>query len=410
METRYKALAIAIVILSSATLMLFSYLSRQPVTPENKTLQIIEKFPNLTFERPLDLQPPNDGTNRLFIVEQTGRIFVFENTPTVNGSTLFLDLSEKITPPEVRGNEEGLLGLAFHPDYETNGYFFVDYTADSPRRTVISRFSVDIDNPDTANPDSEQIILEIAQPYQNHNGGQLRFGPDGYLYIGMGDGGSAGDPQGNAQDRSTLLGAILRIDINSSDPGLNYSIPEGNPFVGNSKGYREEIYAYGLRNPWRFSFDPVTGALWVGDVGQNNIEEIDIIQAGENYGWNIKEGDSCYNPAVGCNSTGFIDPIFQYHHNIGQCITGGFVYRGNSLPVLSGRYVYADYISGRIWSLKYIDNEPIENVELFDTSLYISSFGIDAQNEIYFLAFNGKVYSFGLAQSDNVTTTSTLYT
>ena len=405
METRYKALIIAIVILSSTMLVLFSYLATHPVTPENETLQIIEKFPGLTFERPLDLQSPNDGTNRLFIVEQTGRIFVFENTPTVNESTLFLDLSEKITRPEVRGNEEGFLGLAFHPDYETNGYFFVDYTADSPRRTVISRFTAETGNPNTAKPDSEKIILEIAQPYQNHNGGQLRFGPDGYLYIGMGDGGSAGDPQGNAQDRNTLLGAILRIDINSSDPGLNYSIPEENPFVGNIAGYREEIYAYGLRNPWRFSFDTITGDLWVGDVGQDAIEEIDIIQAGGNYGWNIKEGESCYNPAVGCNSTGLIDPIFQYHHNVGECITGGFVYRGSSLPVLSGHYVYADYISGRIWSLSYSGIGSVSNAELFDTNLYISSFGIDVQNEIYFLAFSGKVYSFELVQTENATTT-----
>ena len=405
METRYKALIIAIVILSSTMLVLFSYLATHPVTPENETLQIIEKFPGLTFERPLDLQSPNDGTNRLFIVEQTGRIFVFENTPTVNESKLFLDLSEEITRLEVRGNEEGLLGLAFHPDYETNGYFFVDYTADSPRRTVISRFTAETGNPNTAKPDSEKIILEIAQPYQNHNGGQLRFGPDGYLYIGMGDGGSAGDPQGNAQDRNTLLGAILRIDINSSDPGLNYSIPEENPFVGNIAGYREEIYAYGLRNPWRFSFDTITGDLWVGDVGQDAIEEIDIIQAGGNYGWNIKEGESCYNPAVGCNSTGLIDPIFQYHHNVGECITGGFVYRGSSLPVLSGHYVYADYISGRIWSLSYSGIGSVSNAELFDTNLYISSFGIDVQNEIYFLAFSGKVYSFELVQTENATTT-----
>jgi glucose/arabinose dehydrogenase len=408
METRYKALIIAIVILSSSTLMLFAYLNLQAVAPESGTLQIIEKFPNLTFERPLDLQSPNDGTNRLFIVEQTGRIFAFENTPTVNESILFLDLSEKITSPEVRGNEEGLLGLAFHPDYEANGYFFVDYTTDSPRRTIISRFTVDTENPNTANPDSEKVILEIAQPYQNHNGGQLRFSPDGYLYIAMGDGGSAGDPQGNAQNLTTLLGAILRIDVNASDPGLNYSIPVDNPFVGNSNGYREEIYAYGLRNPWRFSFDAMTGALWVGDVGQNAIEEIDFVQAGGNYGWNIKEGDSCYNPAVGCNDTGLTDPIFQYHHDIGQCITGGFVYRGSSLPVLSGYYVYADYISGRIWSLNYTGNGSVNNTELFDTNLRISSFGVDSQNEIYFLAFNGKIYSFELVPTVNATMASAL--
>jgi hypothetical protein len=264
-----------------------------------------------------------------------------------------------------------------------------------------------MDNPDIADPSSEKIILQVAQPYSNHNGGQLQFGPDGYLYIAMGDGGGAGDPQGNAQNQSTLLGAILRLDVDTSDSGLNYSIPEDNPFAGNTEGYREEIYAYGLRNPWRFSFDNATGDLWAADVGQNAIEEIDIIEAGGNYGWNIKEGTSCYNPAVGCNSSGLIDPVFEYDHSLGRSITGGFVYRGQNTPALTGLYIYADYISGRIWSLNYSTGAVVENKELFDTNLFISSFGIDDQNELYFLAFDGEVYAI---QQETQTTPETMTT
>ena len=392
MNARHTALIIVIAIISSA-LLLSSRLLTGPTPSENGMFQIVERFPQLSFDRPLDLQSARDGSNRLFVVEQTGKIHVFENSPSVTVSSVFLDLSGRITRSDIRGDEEGLLGLAFHPDYESNGYFFVDYTADSPRRTVVSRFSVDADDSDVADPSSEKIILQVAQPYANHNGGQLQFGPDGYLYIAMGDGGGAGDPQGNAQNRSTLLGAILRIDTDTGDPGLNYSIPEGNPFAGNTEGYREEIYAYGLRNPWRFSFDNATGDLWAADVGQNTIEEIDTIEAGGNYGWNIKEGTSCYSPATGCNSSGLIDPVFEYDHSLGRSVTGGFVYRGQSTFALFGLYIYADYISGRIWSLNYSVGAVVENRELFDTNLFISSFGIDDQNELYFLAFDGKVYT-----------------
>lgn len=392
MKPRHTALIIMIAILSSALLLSSGFIAG-PAQTENGMFRVVESFPKLSFDRPLDLQSGRDGSNRLFVAEQTGKIHVFENSPLVAVSSVFLDLSDKITRSDIRGGEEGLLGMAFHPGYETNGYLFVDYTADSPRRTVVSRFSVDADNPNIADPSSEKFILQVAQPYSNHNGGQLAFGPDGYLYIAMGDGGGAGDPLGNAQNRSTLLGAILRIDVDATDPGLNYSIPEDNPFAGNSLGYREEIYAYGLRNPWRFSFDNATGDLWTADVGQNAIEEIDIIEAGGNYGWNIKEGTSCYSPSTGCNSTGLIDPVFEYDHTLGRSITGGFVYRGQSTPALAGLYVYADYISGRIWSLNYSGGIVFENRELFDTNLFISSFGIDDQNELYFTAFDGRIYS-----------------
>ncbi len=229
-----------------------------------------------------------------------------------------MDITNRVTSS---GNEMGLLGLAFHPNFTNNGYFFVDYTASSPSRTVISRFKILNDTVDTSD---ELIILEVAQPYSNHNGGQIRFGPDGYLYIALGDGGAGGDPQNNGQDRSTLLGSILRINIDKTTSSTNYDIPTDNPFVNNTSGYKEEIFAYGLRNPWRFSFDNST--LWAGDVGQNSIEEIDIVESGKNYGWNVMEGSNCYNTNT-CNDTDLVYPVYEYSHSFGFSITGGFVYR-----------------------------------------------------------------------------------
>jgi glucose/arabinose dehydrogenase len=407
MEPRIAAISVVVIIASASVLILSSGLIGMPSPASSDAFQLVEEFPNLTFDRPLGLQDPGDDSNRLFVVEQTGKILVFENSASVTNSTVFLDLSDKITKSNIRGNEEGLLGLAFHPDYGNDGTFFVDYTADTPRRTVIARYSVSAANPDVADPSSERIILEVEQPYQNHNGGQLQFGPDGYLYIGMGDGGSGGDPQGNGQNLSTLLGAILRINIDMSGPGSNYSIPQDNPFAGNSKGYREEIYAYGLRNPWRFSFDSQTGDLWVGDVGQDAIEEIDVIEAGGNYGWNIKEGTACYNPVLGCNDTGLINPVAEYNHSVGECIIGGFVYRGEAVPLLVGYYIYADFMSGRIWSLKYDGGTVVENNKLFDSGLSISSFGIDAQNKLLILAFDGKIRSIHQMNTGTSTETTT---
>ncbi len=355
-------------------------------------LQIKQAFPNLSFTKPLGLENPGDGSNHLFVVEQQGVIYVFENDSNVTETFIFLDIRDRVNDG---GSEEGLLGLAFHPEFSSNGYFFVNYTASNPRRTVVSRFKTNETNPDSADKSSEHIILEVNQPYGNHNGGQTAFGPDGYLYISLGDGGSGGDPQGNGQNRKTLLGSILRIDVNSTTDSTNYDIPADNPFAGNSMGYREEIYAYGLRNPWRFSFDSETGRLWAGDVGQGDYEEVDIIKSGKNYGWNIMEGFHCFNGS-NCDTTGLELPVWEYGHNTtgGYSITGGFIYRGESVPELKGKYVYADFVSGRIWALTTQESDSLSNELIVSSDLNISSFGVDANNELYICAFDGNIYRF----------------
>ncbi len=350
-------------------------------------LSIDEAFPNLSFSRPLYIQHAGDQTNRLFVVEQRGVIYVFENDKTASEKTEFLDIRNQITDER---NEQGLLGLAFHPEYESNGYFFVNYTAAGSGRTVISRFSVSDENPDQADPNSETEILSYAQPFVNHNGGHLAFGPDGYLYIAVGDGGGSGDPNGNAQVRTTLLGSILRIDVDNPENGKPYGIPADNPFAGNEEGFKEEIYAYGLRNPWRFSFDPENGDLWAADVGQNDREEIHIIENGLNYGWNIIEGSICYPPGSNCDKSGLELPVHEYPHGNGNgSITGGYVYRGPSLPELNGLYINADFISGRIWAYDPSENK---NTELLRAGFNISSFGTDQNNELYICGFDGKIY------------------
>lgn len=349
-----------------------------------------EAFPQLSFTRPVDFQHPGDNSNRVFVVEQRGVISVFENEAGVSEKATFLDIESQV---DDQGNEEGLLGLAFHPDYESNGYFYVNYTASSPDRTVISRFQVSSSDENAADTESELVLLEFDQPYSNHNGGQVSFGPDGYLYIAVGDGGSGGDPQDNGQNRGTLLGTILRIDVDNQDGQRNYSIPSDNPFAGNSEGFREEIYAYGLRNPWRFSFDPVNNRLWTGDVGQNQYEEIDIIENGGNYGWKIMEGFHCFEPSSGCDQEGLELPIWEYGRSEGDIsVAGGFVYRGPSLQQLEGLYVYADYASGRIWTLEHSDLDNPVNNELLRAPFQISSFGVDQDNELYICGFDGKIY------------------
>jgi glucose/arabinose dehydrogenase len=367
----------------------------------SEEFELKNAFPNLTFANPVDLQHAGDDTDRIFVVSQNGRIYVFENRPEVEEAGLFLDISDRVE----FGGERGLLGLAFHPDFKNNGYFFVYYTAPNPLRSVIARFTVSESDPNRADAMGEAIILEFNQPRVNHNGGQIAFGPDGYLYIASGDGGGSGDPGNNAQNRRNLLGAILRLDVDTTQGDLNYSVPDDNPFTGNTEGYREEIYAFGLRNPWRMSFDIETGWLWCGDVGQSSWEIIHLIENGKNYGWNIIEGSHCYPPETECDKTGLELPIYEYKWGEdGRSITGGYVYRGSALPDLYGMYIYGDYLFGTVWALEYDgESEPV-NSKLIDSGFLISSFGTDEAGEIYILRYagNGGIYKFDTAtQVDN---------
>lgn len=344
-------------------------------------------FPNLIFNQPDGVFVDPRNSIRFFVMEQAGTIKLFSNTESVSTYEVFLDISNQV----VFGGEQGLLGFAFHPNFNQNGYFYVNYVASNPLRTVIARYTASATNANSADPNSRQVIMEYNQPYSNHKGGQLAFGPDGYLYIGVGDGGSEGDPQGNGQNLSTVLGKVLRINVDSPSSGRNYSIPSDNPYAANTLGYREETYAVGFRNPWRFSFDNATGQLWVADVGQDRLEEIDLVEKGKNYGWNTMEGSLCYNPSSNCNQTGLELPVWNYTHDSGNAIIGGYVYYGSSLPDLKGAYIYGDYGSGRIWALRY--NGTAANTLLTNTGLNIASFGIDGSNEIYFTSLgDGKIY------------------
>ena len=356
-------------------------------------IRVERTFPNLDFERITNLVQPDDGQDLIFVTEQPGRIRVFPDDPQVTKAEVFLDIRGRVSE---RNNEEGLLGLAFDPGYSANGYFYVYYSAASPRRSVVSRFSVNGSDPNVADPGSETVILEIPQPYGNHNGGQLAFGPDGYLYIGLGDGGSGGDPRGNGQNIGTVLGAILRIDVARVSADSGYDIPPDNPFVG-IDGAREEIWAYGLRNPWRFSFDMgtgdgETGFLWAGDVGQDRWEEIDLVEKGLNYGWNVMEGRHCFSPATDCDTTGLEMPVAEYARAEGCSITGGYVYRGGDIPWLVGTYVYGDFCSGRIWGLRYDAGSVTEQALLLSSGLSITSFGQDLEGTLYVLSRNEGIY------------------
>jgi len=344
-------------------------------------------FPNFTFNNPLFLTNAGDGTNRVFVVEQAGRIKVFENSSSATTVKTFLDISDRV----ISGGEEGLLGLTFHPDYENNGYFYVNYTASGPLRTVVSRFKV-TSNPDSADKNSEFQIITYNQPYSNHNCGWISFRPtDGYLYIGAGDGGSGGDPGNRAQNITEYLGKILRIDVDGGSP---YAIPPTNPFYDSTNAQiKKEIYAWGFRNPWRDCFDPVTDWFWVADVGQNNWEEIDIVENGKNYGWRCYEGNHNYNTS-GCNYPEYIFPIWEYSHSFGCSITGGYVYRGSGTPSLTGKYIYADYCSGIVWALEYDGINPATNTTLLTAPSSVTSFGVDENNELYITSFNGIIYRF----------------
>ena len=345
---------------------------------------VVNAFPNLSFQDPVGIYHSGDNTNRIFVLEQEGRIKVFNNNPSVTNATTFLDI-RSIVDQDGGYTEEGLLGLAFHPNYNENGYFFINYTEHNPRRNVIARYSVSDNNPNQADVGSSFIILEVNQPYTNHNGGQLSFGPDGFLYIIFGDGGSAGDPLGHGQNLSTLLGSLIRIDVDNPSNGLNYGIPSDNPFII-PLAARDEIYAYGLRNMWRFSWDFETGLLWGADVGQNAYEEIDIIYSGLNYGWNTMEANHCYPIGSNCNTEGLEPPIWEYELYVdGVCsITGGYVYRGSELYNLTGKYIYGDWCTGDIWALTYSSNGDVENEHLLTTGINITTFGLDESNELLF--------------------------
>lgn len=358
-------------------------------------------FPNLSFNNAVFLTHAADSTDRIFIVEQAGRIKVFPNSSNASSAKEYLNITDRVSS----GGEKGLLGLAFHPDYETNGYFYVNYTASNPERTVISRFQV-TNNPDSANKNNEFQILTFSQPYGNHNGGWIGFGPnDGYLYIATGDGGSGGDPENRAQNITVLLGKILRIDV---DGGTPYAIPPTNPFIDSTNAeVRKEIFAWGMRNPWRCSFDPVTGWLWAGDVGQYDWEEIDIIENGKNYGWRCYEGNHVFDMSL-CNYPEYIFPIWEYSHGAECSITGGYVYRGINVPALEGKYIYGDYCSKKVWSLEYDGINPPNNQLLLTAPSALTSFGVDQNNELYLTSSNDNIYRFTptVTSSENEITVS----
>ena len=347
-----------------------------------RELGVEPAYPGVSFDRPVALVFPDDGSGRGFVVEQAGRIRLLQDD---DGA--FLDIRDRVND---RGEEEGLLGLAFDPDFTSNGFLYVYYSAGGPRRSVVSRFNVP-EGERNADPGSETLILEVEQPYANHNGGQIVFGPDGLLYVGLGDGGSAGDPRRNGQNTGTLLGAILRMDVSSLDSTGSYAIPTDNPFVG-VEGARPEIWAYGLRNPWRFTFDRDTSDLWAADVGQNEWEEIDLIRPGLNYGWNIMEGNEVFSRSG--ETRGLEPPVAVYGRDGGCSITGGYVYRGTRLPSLYGAYVYGDFCSGKVWALRYDGSQVTESIQIADTKIRISSFAEDTDGELYILDLGGEIYRF----------------
>ncbi len=351
-------------------------------TPGLESLRL-EQVQPVGVSAPTNLVQARNG--RVLLTEQAGRILVLDEEQLTEEHIFIpepLDLRDRVSS---RGSEEGLLGIALSPHNER--HLFLYYSAANPRRSVVSRFNYNLE----IAPESELVILEVGQPYANHNGGQIAFGPDGYLYIALGDGGSAGDPLGSGQDTSTLLGSILRIDVSESTVTEPYAIPPDNPFADG--GGRPEIWAYGLRNPWRFFFDRETGELWTGDVGQNEWEEIDIIERGGNYGWNILEGNHCFRPRDNCDREGTIPPVWEYSLDGRPCsVIGGYVYRGDAIPWLRGAYVYGDFCSGKVYGLRHENGQVTEHKELADTGVRIMSFAEDNYGELYLLSQTEGVY------------------
>jgi glucose/arabinose dehydrogenase len=357
-------------------------------------------FRNLSFNRPIYLGNARDGSNRIFVIEQRGEILVFENRSDVEEAHTFLNIRERVF---IGHNEEGLLSLEFHPNYKENGYFYVWYSAGdrNARRTVLSRFSVSPDDPNKADRDSELVLLEVDQPWGNHNGGTIKFGRDGYLYLSIGDGGHAGDPRSYSQNNQSLLGTIIRIDVNNTSGDKHYAIPADNPFV-NDENARDEIWAYGLRNVWRMSFDRENGDLWAADVGQDAWEAVYVIKhPGGNYGWNIREGSQPFR--LRAVDTPLIDPVIEYSHRgrHGKSITGGYVYRGSQNEKLKGAYLFADYVSGKIWACRY-DGRNVtavrEIAQDHGRPTHVTSFGEDEAGEVYVIVFgrldrgDGRIY------------------
>ncbi len=343
--------------------------------------------------RPIVVTHTGDGTNRVVVATQRGPIHIFKNDVDAEQTHLFLDLTERVQD-WAADNEEGLLGLAMHPQYRSNGQFFVYYSsAAEPRTSIVSRFTVSAEDPNRADPASELIVMKIPQPFSNHNGGSIAFGRDGYLYIALGDGGGRNDPLAHGQNLKSWMGAVLRIDIDRHEAGKHYAVPPDNPFI-DRPGARPEIFAYGFRNIWRLSVDRLTGTIWAADVGQDLWEEIDIVQRGGNYGWSIREATHLFNNGQSSNPDSPIDPVWEYDHQVGKSITGGFVYRGDRLEALRGKYLYADFVSGKIWALQYDEGAArvVKNYRIASTGIPVLSFGEDEQGEVYYTieAANGQ--------------------
>ncbi len=401
--TREKVFALCLAVLTVATPAGFAALPQ---------VALETAFPALPVERALWLTEVPDGSGRVVIVEQRGKASILPKHSDGAAATEFLNIENR--QPQV-DNEEGFLSLAFHPQFQTNGLFYIYYNQQKPRRSVISEFKISAMDSNKADLASERVLLTVPQPYGNHKGGQISFGPDGYLYIGLGDGGAANDPHDNGQNTATLLAKILRIDVDSrsvvkqgwmrTDVKLEYGIPKDNPFVGEPERYgvRREIWAYGIRNPWRFSWDRETGDLWLGDVGQDEWEEIDLIVKGGNYGWPVRESFHHFKPGpVGAK---YIEPVLEYphrpemqaqaqfpDHSTGLSVTGGYVYRGKKYPSLRGVYVYADFNLGTIWGLRYENGKVTEHGTLLAQPKNVASFAEDAAGELYVLCFDDKIF------------------
>jgi len=354
-------------------------------TPARAGYSLQDAFPSLTFSQPVDIQHAGDGSNRLFVAQQNGIIWVFANDPGTTSRRVFLDLSAMVT----NFGESGLLGLAFSPNYQTNGRFYVFYITTSPYHTEVARYQVSSD-PDSADATSGAVLFSIARGSLFHCGGQLAFGDDGMLYISLGDDSNSS----NAQNLFNLYAALLRIDADNPPGGAEYGIPPDNPLAGNPDGYREEIYAYGFRNPWRFSIDPATQLIWLGDVGQNQWEEVDVIASGANYGWPLMEGEVCYSPpSCDTTGTGVLLPLYAYGHSEGSAVIGGYVYRGGAHPQLVGRYVFGDFTGGSLWSLFWDGKNEPNRVTLVNNVNWLRAFGVDEAGELYLAGSNGVIYT-----------------